>query len=244
MDQTLWIENTPAQRVRVDVHKEVDQWTGGTAPFYQDQYSTVYDGKVSRQLTIAQGPPQHFEAHLEGRINISYSGPRASPWGQTIYGAIDLQTNPPMPKIRLSDALLKGAVRRVTLNGRDCVEILLSQPLKVNLFVDPAHGWALVGYDWSVPQRIVERYVVKELMSAGQGIEIPADVIGVVMPNNRYELRTTVAVANDPAWPDQIFQLDWPPDLKVIWDDRTHQAIRLPSNPPPSTTPAVGEHGL
>jgi RNA polymerase sigma factor (sigma-70 family) len=247
IDQTLWIENTQTERFRDDVHNSVTEWTGGTAPFYREKFIVVCDGSSSKRLTTAGGAPQAFQPHLEGRISASNFGPSGSPWGQTIYGAIDQRTSPPSPKLRLSETLAPGlgaSARQVTLNGRECVELSLKRPMEETLFVDPSHGWALVGYDWSVPQRIVERYVVKELMPAGQGIEIPADVVGVVMPGQRFELRTTAAVANDPAWSEKLFQLEWPPELTAVWDDRTHTVIRFPAKASPGATQSSGEHGL
>jgi RNA polymerase sigma factor (sigma-70 family) len=246
IDQTLWIENTQTERFRDDVHNSVTEWTGGTAPFYREKFIVVYDGSSSKRLTTAGGAPQAFQPHLEGRISASNFGPSGSPWGQMIYGAIDLRTSPPSPKMRLSEALAPGlgaSARQVTLNGRECVELSLKRPMEQTLFVDPSHGWALIGYDWSFPQRIAERYVVKELMPAGEGIEIPADVIGVVQ-GQRYELRTTAAVANDPGWSEKLFQLEWPPELTAVWDDRTHTVIRFPAKASPGATQSSGEHGL
>ena len=251
VDQTLWMKNAPAGLMRDDVHKQITEWIDGAAPFYQEQYLAVYDGTVTKQLKTAGGPPKYVTAYLEGRVSAGCLWPSGSPWQHTIYGVLNgMISRPPLPKLLLSEAITTtsgSSARHVTLNGRECIEILFPQRSMQNLyFVDPSHGWALVGYDLSSPQQVVVRFVVSSLMSAGPGIEIPADVVGIMGLGKlrRYEIHTTVAVANDPAWSDKIFQLDWPPNLTEVWDDRTNQAIRLPSKPSPSTSPAVGEHGL
>jgi hypothetical protein len=198
----------------------------------------VFDGTATKHLTTASGTPQRLRVRLEGQISANRSTLWGSPWQSTIYDAPSIFFGDPTYKLRLSTFLgldKRFVVRRVTLNSLPCVELSAkTRSSQQRVFIDPSRGWALIGQDYIMNTQIISRSLVKTFISAGPGIDVPESVVGMngLGELTRYEIHTSGAAANDPAWKEDVFKLDWPADLTAVWDQRAGKAIRLPASKP------------
>jgi hypothetical protein len=225
---TAFYEGIPLGRVRVDVHKSVTVWGSGSAPYSQDTYTCVYDGRVLQFLNTRSGSPTDpvltpFGEIKRGQPSILRSD-CGTGWTDSLFGALDEAGQ------RLSDVfkhaergLAAIRTKQMVFNGVPCVQLeyLIHGALVNKWYIDPKRGYGLLGGERATGTGIVfQTWIADELLESAPGIYYPAKITTVSLspdghPLERSKYEAKSILVNDPNFSDGIFVIKWPPGTKV-----------------------------
>ena len=227
---TAWFINAPGSKFRVDCHKEVGPWTGGTAPFAECIYSKAYNGLAGQRLTLKAGDPDSrpfSDGLVRGeRPKITAGAAFTSGWELSLYGWGDRNG------YRLSD-LIESSAKRLTsgggtlsvqnarFNAKQCVQLIIDDSTRQVFYFDPEHGYALIGYEKSTLDGVItNKVVVEKILEPVPGVYYPGRATRSLFkvsgePREKAIYEASNVVVNDPSFEEEIFTIKWPPGTRV-----------------------------
>ncbi len=227
---TAWFINAPGSKFRVDCHKEVGPWTGGTAPFAESMYSKAYNGRAGQRLTLKAGDPDSkpFSDGLvtDERPEITAGGAFTSGWELSLYGWGDRNG------YRLSDVIASSekrltsgggtlSVQNARFNAKQCVQLIIDDSRRQTFYFDPEHGYALIGYKRSTLDGVImNKVVIEKILEPVPGVYYPGRATRSLFkasgePREKAIYEASNVVVNDPSFDEEIFTIKWPPGTRV-----------------------------
>jgi hypothetical protein len=232
---SAWYVGLPKSKAKVQVDKDVLPWIEGTAPFTEQSFTLAFDGKTGARLDVASGPLKSPRQMLEGKVTgdrpeyLQELNDHVTGWGYSLFGALDFAGS------RISNLIPVQQTKAVSVsheqvNGVPCISIVAGVPSgSVDQYdLDPARGYALLKHERRTKDGVVaQRLTVSSFIKAASGVYFPKDAIDENLfapggkpgqPYARVRYTASEAVANDPAFSDEVFTIKWPPGTDV--DDR------------------------
>lgn len=241
---TGWFHGGPKGKVRVDVHKQVSEWTdgGGAHTRMEARFSLAFDGQHGKTLNHAFGRqgamrPQNLKSshiqHLTGaRFSTFFFFDNDKQFDS--FSAIlkrALSTPGPAPFRYYREEFL----------GVECLKITTAEVgrNRVTYWLDMSHGFALRGYELinqspDGREWVVSSIRVTKLKEAAPGIWYPAEAVDETSPRKpglpfeRIVFQAKDVVANPLDFSDAVFDMPVPKDYKN--EDKGHQQSHERSN--------------
>ena len=223
---TAWVDGGPEGKERVDVHKEVNKWINGPAPYGEESYSMSFDGQNGRYIQAQKGEI------VPGRPNRLGNGGYDSGihWSLPFFDGeiyrfskiFELASDPN------SEAASELEFTVEEFEGAECIKIR-SRLYDVTYWLDPSHGFALRGRKSIARyqdghEELVELVKVTKLKEVATGIWWPTEIISISRPYatgepwRRFVYRTSSIIVNNPNFDNNIFTPAFPKGYKV--DDK------------------------
>ncbi len=235
--QTAWVDGGPEGKERVDVHKEVNKWINGPAPYGEESYSMSFDGQHGRYIHLAGGPLGQTQPATKGEIvperpnrlgrggydsGIHWSLPFFDGEIYKFSKIFELASDPN------SEAASELEFTFEEFEGAECIEIR-SRLYDVTYWLDPSHGFALRGHKSVVRhqdghEELVKSVTVTKLEEVAPGVWWPAEIIDVSRPYEdgqpwrRFVYRASTIVVNNANFDESIFTPAFPKGYTV--DDK------------------------
>ncbi len=239
-------------KARIDVHKEVREWKEGLAPYSEKSYSVAFNGQYGRILYHKRGPRGNTLQKNEGRILPEF--PSELKWGLLDRLRLTLYFCFEGKGYTFSDIFKWADDPNSTVpsyfeftfeafEGVQCIKITLkgSEWSQKNWWLDPARGFALVGYKHTAilkdgTQRLRKSIEVTQLKEVADGIWWPIKATVIIEPltsgepYRRIIYQASNVVANDPNFNENVFKIDFP-DGYLIDDQVTGKKYRVGEDP-------------
>ncbi|MCP4256969.1 MAG: hypothetical protein GY774_05510 [Planctomycetes bacterium] len=229
---TAWYNCVPRSKARVDVHSEVLRWEQGSSPYGEESYSIGFDGRFGRDVRHAVGPPGQLQPLKKATILDEAPLELRDEWCEFATGVIfslnflDSQEGNSASQMltKMREAGMVFEISRERYQGADCVK--LSHIGGFSLWFDLEHGYAFRGRELCIPGASGELVpyktdIVKLLVEAAPGIWFPAEAFRTTYspngkrPEIQLSYRCSQAVANDPKFDEEVFQVPIPSDYIV-----------------------------
>jgi hypothetical protein len=221
---TAWYEGAPRGKRRIEHHKLVRRWINGTAPFLEESFTTIYDGRITQTLWTSSGaldnPSHRLRGQIEAGMPVAFMYESATGWEYSLYGAYEesghLSNLFHLPSTQL-------LARETSFGGVACVQLQVTMPNGVPVityYCDPARAYALLGCERARGDGVVVlKWQVDAFVEAVPGVYYPTAATKELTLGNGRRERTTyqasAVVANDPNFSDDLFTMKWPPKTKV-----------------------------
>jgi hypothetical protein len=223
-----WLLNEREGRYRFNVANEMSPWIDGPQPHANDKYEKAFNGRVTQTLTRRTGnmeEDQPFGEITSTRHPLGVIGSFPTGWGMSIYGLYSAQNK---TLSELFDAPNRECtLGKATFEGRDCITLTSFGKYDGNktlvteaIHLDPARGYALTGYEYSVNGKPVKKIIVEELVEPAPGIFYPSKAKRINYdPNANISSLVSYAarkiVVNSPTFTNDIFTINWPTGITV-----------------------------
>jgi hypothetical protein len=232
---TAWYVGVPRSKVKIEFDDWISPWLDGSAPFFEKRFTIAFDGKFGLELDKTEGIPGHLHNAFLGRITADRTpvfdefSSTFTGWGFSLYGVLDQIGE------RLSDTI--GKVRpegvkatvyaRTVVAQTPCVEITLYNLAGGgDIFdLDPARNYALMRHEHFYKSGVtVERLVVSSFIEAAPGVFFPREgklerasnpALKAGTTSFRETFSSTDAVANDPSFTGDAFEIKWPTGSRI-----------------------------
>lgn len=221
-DLTSWYQGSDGANCRVDLSKLVSKWVGGPSEYGIERETLAYNGRIGQTLMTQSGSPEHRFAVLDGEIGAKppklFSGfcNAASGWSFSLFGVVADYREP------FSSFLSNPGIQaeRTNVDGHSVIRICFTPDNGNSWLLDPARGYALVGYQTARGGKPVDQCTVTKLQQVAPGVYYPAAVDGVThdaigAATSRASFRASQIVANDPHFDSRIFTLKWPVGTRI-----------------------------
>jgi hypothetical protein len=241
---TAWYTGMPGSKAKVEYHKRVLPWTGGSKPFSEKSEIYAYTGKVGQTLILSA----NGQSFLRGIIRpdrpktLSFDA-AATGWNTSLYGAIDSEK-------RSLSALLRQwqktgvSAEYATIDQTQCIRVSLTQgKLTRSWYLDPSREYALRRVEVSLYDVLYRRVSVQQITAVAAGVFYPSRVLierfdlaagrddaGDPTATGRTRWELTDATANADNWSDDVFQIEWPAGCVI--NDRISGTVIHVSAPP------------
>lgn len=239
---TVTYPGTPRSRARVDFHRMVTRWVDGVSAFAVVRRSAGYNGRDGKTLTTQQGssesPAETLDGTIEGRrppIIDHVDG--LSAWHESSLGF-----STPGGE-RFSDFVEKSAGRTTLAwvaaeeNANELRLTLKNGPREEHWVLDPRHGYSIAAHVSHGSEGTVrERFVAERFLEAAPNLFYPAEALMERFgrdgrPEYRTRLLCRAVVANDPAFSEDVFDLQFPPGT-FVRDLASDEAFTVGKDPP------------
>jgi hypothetical protein len=227
---------------RIDVSKQISEWTAGNATFASSKFVTAFDGRSTKTLFTQQGSATQPVTQPEGRIEaerstIFTSTANGTGWYFTIYGALDPQSK---PFTWIFDLNASGRIHlsadTAPFDGNDCVRLtqLETRGPNKSLYYLDAKTYALREWEVYFGDICIRRFHIVEMATLSSDIQFPARIKSEVFdgktgkPRSRAEWSISNISFNNHL-DDKIFEIEWPPNTPV--EDRAAGKILLLGGP-------------
>lgn len=239
-------------KARIDVHKEVREWKEGLAPYSEKSYSVAFNGQYGRILYHRRGPRGNTFQKNEGRIlpevpsNLKWGLPNRLSF--TLYFFFEGKGYTFSDIFRWADDPNSTVPSYFeftceAFEGVQCIKITLkgSEWLQKNWWLDPARGFALVGYKHTGilkdgTQLLRKSIEVTQLKEVANGIWWPIKATVILEPltsgepYRRIIYQASDVVANVSNFDENIFTVPFP-DGCLIDDQVAGKKYRVGEDP-------------
>ena len=220
---TAWYNGLPNSKGRINYHKRILPWTGGTAPYAEDAMDGGFDGErgwSAHHLTGAMGKTFPVKTgYIQGEcpkgLHVEDTGNETGARFTTYYWQAEEKSLPDFLATLPSQASL--LVTREMFQGVQAIKVVAEKKdiLSYLFWFDPARGYALLGYRRTATSPTKGLWVIHDdrvlqLREAGPGIWYPteayrdyAQIAGSEVTRVRY--RASAVTANDPKFDETIF---------------------------------------
>ncbi len=232
---TAWYTGQIKGPARIDVHREVLRWIQGTSPFGEESYSTSFNGKRGLDMTYRSGTPGDTFSVREATIWPDRPPQLSGSWKRFVSGIGlslnflfqdegDMSASQWLQKVR--DIGVKFDIDCERFQDANCLRLTMAKGMYAMWF-DLDHGYAFRGstkfrFEENGSMTPYEICRVSGLIQAAPGVWFPAQTSktkitngGPERPDVRMTCRCTAAVANDPAFDQNIFEVQIPPGYMV-----------------------------
>jgi hypothetical protein len=223
---TAWYEGRPRGRRRIEHHKLVRSWADGRAPFLEEAFTTVFDGRLKQTLYTRSGPLNEARSDLrgdiEGKMDKAFMYECATGWDYSLWGAFESSGTGRLSSIfrRPVDQL---RAQETSFNGTPCVRLqwLPAGVPFLTCDLDPARNYALLHCERAGGiGQVVMKWVVESFIEAAPGVYYPSKATKEFLSDDgnveeRISYEASSAVANDPNFSDDLFTLKWPKGTRV-----------------------------
>jgi hypothetical protein len=177
--------------------------------------------------------------------------PVGTGWEFSVFGFLgNFQTVPPIEvHDRLSDYFTVDSpwtpkLDKVTINGQPMIRATFERPLPYEVYLDPAHGYAIRGMAGPKVRGVfVSRSHVERLLATDAGIYYPALIRSEFTTNRRQRstVRIVSASANVQDLPENFFTMQWPAELGPwpVWDQDAKKSFYPGRGQTSTTSPAT-----
>jgi hypothetical protein len=232
-----WYNGLSGSKARIDVHKEVEKWSNGPAPYAEDSYSVGTDGEQAWLAQHSTGPlAKPFPARIAvtspqirlkvfNRNRAYRTGAGFSTWLWAFYERKTLcefllaapDAGPLRPDI---------SAQKEEFGGVAAIKVTIGTPklYEYRFWFDPNREYALLGFYLGNTVKtktvVVADDRVTKLVEAGPGIWFPAEATHVEDDyetgiRTRLHFRASNLTANDPKFDELVFHPDFPPGYTV-----------------------------
>jgi len=250
--QTAWVDGGPEGKERVDVHKEVNKWINGPAPYGEESYSMSFDGQHGRYIHLAGGPLGQTQPAKKGEIvperpnRLGHGGYDSGiHWSLSFFNGeiyrfskmFELASDPN------SEAASELEFTMEEFEGAECIKIR-SRLYDVTYWLDPSHGFALRGRKSIAKyqdghEELVEFVKVTKVKEVATGVWWPMEIITISRPYatgepwRRFVYSASSIVANDPNFDKSVFTVPFPKGYLIEDKVRgsTYRVGEDPNNP-------------
>ena len=229
-DLTAWFTGMPGSRVRVDFHKSVARWINGPAPYGECAYRVAYNGQVTKRLETSAGPLGSAHSVLDGELAagrpliVREYGDFAAGWRFSVSGALD-DSGVRLSRY-LSEARQSGravSVSETQFDGNPCVAVQVDDGGEEfqRFYFDPGRAFSLAGVELGRKRGAIgHKWTVADAVEVAPGVFYPTAGVRELLNEDgsvreRSTYTATAVMINDPAWTDDVFDPEWPPNTFV-----------------------------
>jgi hypothetical protein len=221
--KTVWFDGGPEGKIRVDVHKQIEKWLNGLAPYGEESFSMSYDGKNGRYVSSKEGEILPNKPARLGNggydSGISWSLPFFKGEIYKFSKMFELACDPN------SEVASELEFSFDEFEGAECIKIR-SKLYDVTYWLDPSHGFALRGRESITKypdghKELVEFVKVTELKEIANDVWWPMEISIISRPYaagepwRKYVYHASNVVLDDPNFNDGIFTQIFPKGCKV-----------------------------